>query len=111
MSGISKLVRAIMLPAILPMCLLGGCTEYMSRSDKIGFGAGDASAANKAVHIIDPWPRDGFNTGSRTIGQRAAAPIQRYRDGAQQSGASAAPVSGTSGNSNAAAGGGVTTSQ
>ena len=111
MNGISKLARAIMLPAIVPMCLLGGCTEYMSRGDRIGFGAGDAVAANKAVHIIDPWPRDGFNTSPRTIGQRAAAPVQRYREAGQQSGTPSGPVAGTSGNSTAAAAGGVTTSQ
>lgn len=64
-----------------PMILLVGCTEYMSRKDRISWSAGDAIAANKAIHVNDPWPREGFDTNSKTIGQRVVVPLQRYRSG------------------------------
>ena len=63
--------------AAMPAILLGGCSEYLSREDRLYMGAGDTMAANKAIHVVDPWPRDSFDTRHRTGGQRFVAPIQR----------------------------------
>ncbi|MGL5116819.1 MAG: hypothetical protein ACRC7G_18450 [Beijerinckiaceae bacterium] len=57
----------------------GACDKYLDRRDTVSFGAGDAVAANKAMHIIDPW-----NQASRTVehgssGEHAAAAIERLR--------------------------------
>jgi hypothetical protein len=92
MSDTSKKAGLKILIAVLPIVLVGGCSEYLSREDKIYLGAGDSVAANKVVHVVDPWPRDGFNTNGRTTGQRLVAPVQRYRDGLQR--APAAPAAG-----------------
>ncbi len=63
--------------AALPAAMLCGCSEYLSREDRLYMGAGDTMAANKAIHVADPWPRDSFDTRHRTGGQRFVAPIQR----------------------------------
>ena len=60
--------------------LLAGCTDmYLDRRDTVSFGAGDAVAANKVTHMIDPWP---IYAGNRNIphdGERMAAAAERYR--------------------------------
>lgn len=73
--------RAACLAVVTCACgMLGGCNEYLDRHDRLALGAGDAIAANKAIHTNDPWPRDGFNTAAPTIGQRVVVPVQRYRN-------------------------------
>src|SRR6266550_9241499 len=70
-------------PAILALAattLLGACTDmYLDRRDTVSFAAGDAVAANKVTHMIDPWP---LRAGDRNIafdGERMAAAAERYR--------------------------------
>jgi len=70
-------------PAILAVAattLLGACTDmYLDRRDTVSFGAGDAVAANKVTHMVDPWP---VRAGDRNImhdGERMAAAAERYR--------------------------------
>jgi len=58
----------------------GACTDmYLDRRDTVSFAAGDAVAANKVTHIVDPWP---IRAGDRNIphdGERMAAAAERYR--------------------------------
>lgn len=80
------------------MLFLAGCSEpYMHRQDRIAASAGDAIEANKVTHVVEPWPRDSFNTGPRTSGQRAGPAMDRYyvggRGGAAASGAAAPSTS------------------
>ncbi len=63
------------------LSLLGGCSEYLMREDRIALSAGNAVEANKVTHINDPWPREGFDTRPSTVGQRVVVPLQRYRSG------------------------------
>ncbi len=60
--------------------VLGGCTDmYVDRRDTVSFAAGDAVAANKVTHMVDPWPP---RAGDRNIafnGERAAMAAERYR--------------------------------
>jgi len=60
--------------------LLGACTDmYLDRRDSVSFAAGDAVAANKVTHMIDPWP---VHSGNRNIafdGERMQAAAERYR--------------------------------
>jgi hypothetical protein len=70
-------------PAVLALAattLLGACTDmYLDRRDTVSFAAGDAVAANKIVHMVDPWP---VRAGDRNIphdGERMAAAAERYR--------------------------------
>ena len=43
--------------ALAATTLLGACTDmYLDRRDTVSFAAGDAPAANKITHMVDPWP-------------------------------------------------------
>ena len=70
-------------PALLALAatiLLGACTDmYHDRRDSVSFGAGNAVAANKVTHMVDPWP---VRAGDRNIafdGERMADAAERYR--------------------------------
>ena len=71
-------------PALLALAatmLLGACTTdmYHDRRDSVSFGAGNAVAANKVTHMVDPWPA---RAGDRNIafdGERMADAAERYR--------------------------------
>ncbi|MEA2878348.1 MAG: hypothetical protein QOF14_3544 [Hyphomicrobiales bacterium] len=70
-------------PAIMALAattLLGACTDmYLDRRDTVSFAAGDAVAANKVTHMVDPWP---IRAGDRNImhdGERMATAAERYR--------------------------------
>lgn len=70
----------------LPFCVLlttglGGCVDYLKHSDTVTFGAGEAQAWNKTVHIADPWPPYAANTQIPGDGQRTAVVMQRYSTG------------------------------
>ena len=62
-------------------CLvLGACADSLARRDTVTAYAGDAVAANKAIHIIDPWPYYGSTPG-RSHGARIEDAMTRYRTG------------------------------
>jgi hypothetical protein len=74
------LERVGLAAALAGAALLGGCQQdYLARRDTVTFQAGDAVAANKVVHIIDPWPASAATTRLETSGVRAAAAIERYQ--------------------------------
>jgi hypothetical protein len=56
------------------------CTDmYLDRRDTVSFAAGDAVAANKVTHMVDPWP---IRAGDRNLmhdGERMASAAERYR--------------------------------
>jgi hypothetical protein len=66
--------------ALAAATVLGGCTDmYLDRRDTVSFAAGDAVAANKVVHMVDPWPA---RAGDRNIafdGERMTMAAERYR--------------------------------
>ena len=66
--------------ALAATTLLGACTDmYLDRRDTVSLAAGDAVAANKLTHMIDPWP---LRAGDRNIafdGERMQAAAERYR--------------------------------
>ena len=75
----------------LAVCLaLGGCVDLTARDDFIDASLGDATAANKAIQTIDPWPREAFSAAPSVDGQRSAAAVEQYRAGAAGGGKSAA---------------------
>jgi hypothetical protein len=60
--------------------LLGACTDmYLDRRDTVSFAAGDAVAANKVTHMIDPWPVYAGNRNIAFDGERMQAAAERYR--------------------------------
>ncbi len=60
---------------------LSGCEHdrYADRRDSVTFGAGDSLAANKAMQIIDPWPRDARTIQQGSSGEQAAAAMEKLR--------------------------------
>ena len=77
---------------ILATMSLGGCAQYLDRSETVSFVAGDAVHTNTVTHMIDPWPVHARNTAVPLHGDRAQRVIERYRTGAA-GGAAAAPTS------------------
>jgi hypothetical protein len=60
--------------------LLGGCSDiYFDRRETVTFHAGDAVAANKVTHMIDPWPRAAANRNIEAHGERMQRAVERYR--------------------------------
>ena len=70
-------------PALLALAavtLLGACTDmYFDRRDAVSFAAGDAVAANKMTHMVDPWPARAGDRNIAHSGERMAAAAERYR--------------------------------
>jgi hypothetical protein len=54
------------------------CTEYVERRETIAAHAGNAVAANRAIHTIDPWPAASARTDIETSGRRIVEAIERY---------------------------------
>lgn len=67
--------------AVAAAALLTGCAEWTSRQETVGFNAGDAVAANKALQIIDRWDRRAGHTKLPQDGNRAVTAIDTYREG------------------------------
>lgn len=60
---------------------LAGCQDSLARRDTISSQAGDAIAANRAIHVVDPWPAAAANTDIPANGPRAVRAIERYERG------------------------------
>ena len=80
-SATRPFVATAVLCAILG-AMLGGCSDiYYDRRDTISLASGEAMAANRVTHTIDPWPA---HASKRTIaynGEKAAVASERYRTG------------------------------
>lgn len=73
---------------LLPALLLTGCRDggyvnregyYLNRRDTITYTAGDARAANAAIHTIDPWPGYSKDTRLAHDGTRIQLGMERYK--------------------------------
>ena len=74
--------NALAATAVLALTLLtGACSSdmYLDRRDTVSFGAGDAVAANKVTHMVDPWPSRAGDRNIQHDGERMAAAAERYR--------------------------------
>jgi hypothetical protein len=60
---------------------LGACSEYLDRRDTISIVSGEAMAANRVTHMIDPWPPVSGRRAIAYSGEKAAAASERYRTG------------------------------
>jgi hypothetical protein len=66
--------------ALAAATALGGCTDmYLDRRDTVSFAAGDAVAANKVTHMIDPWPPYAGDRNIAFDGERMQMAAERYR--------------------------------
>lgn len=53
--------------------------DYRDRRDTLTSSAGNAQAANIAVHTVNPWPRHARNSRINLDGRRAGLAITRYQ--------------------------------
>lgn len=66
--------------ALVAATALTGCTDmYLDRRDTVSFAAGDAVAANKVTHMIDPWPPYAGDRNIAFDGERMQMAAERYR--------------------------------
>ena len=72
----------VLVSAVLLGTLLAGCSDiYYDRRETISVVSGEAMAANRLTHMIDPWPAA---SGKREIaysGERMQTAHERYRTG------------------------------
>lgn len=64
--------------------LLAGCSNpdfYLDRREHMHLSTGDAIAANKVTHMVDPWPRASANKNIVFNGDKMQAAAERYRSG------------------------------
>lgn len=72
--------RRRLLTALALAAMLGGCSDiYFDRRDSIVPVAGDAIAANKVTHMVDPWPRSSANRDIAFNGEKMQSAVERYR--------------------------------
>ncbi|MBX9841927.1 MAG: hypothetical protein K2Z80_09000 [Xanthobacteraceae bacterium] len=77
----TKPLAAAVLGAMLA-AMLGGCSDmYYDRRDTISLVSGEAMAANRVTHVIDPWPPYAANRNIAYNGEKAAVAVERYRTG------------------------------
>jgi hypothetical protein len=61
---------------------LGGCSEhYYDRRDTVSLVSGEAMAANRATHMIDPWPAASGRRDIAYSGVQAQRAAECYRLG------------------------------
>ncbi len=80
---IASLAACLALSVALAGCLQSSGAGSPNRytwggSDKIEMTSGDAQAANKGIHAIDPWPPSAFDRHRSWDGQRAENTYREY---------------------------------
>ncbi|MEW6453385.1 MAG: hypothetical protein AB1490_22235 [Pseudomonadota bacterium] len=67
---------------VLLGAVLAGCSDYYyDRRDTISVVSGEAMAANRVTHMIDPWPAASGRREIAYSGERMQAAHERYRTG------------------------------
>lgn len=62
--------------------VLGGCSDiYYDRRETISVVSGEANAANRVTHMIDPWPAASGRREIAFSGERMQTAHERYRTG------------------------------
>ena len=76
--GAPRALRPLRLAAAVLALSAAACTEYVERRETIAAHAGNAVAANRAIHFIDPWPAASADTDIPVSGRRIVDAIERY---------------------------------
>ena len=76
-SGIKTLAAA----ALLSIALSGCSDIYLDRRDTVSLVSGEAMAANRVTHTIDPWSPASAKNNFAYNGEKAATASERYRTG------------------------------
>ncbi len=76
---LSSLSDALLKASVIALVMAcGACSDILARRDTIAYSAGNAIAANRAIQIIDPYPRRSFIRGQSTDGVKAQQAQRRY---------------------------------
>src|SRR5262245_60547051 len=68
--------------AVLLGTALAGCSDiYYDRRETISAVSGEANAANRVTHMIDPWPAASGRREIAYSGERMQTAHERYRTG------------------------------
>ncbi|HHK75143.1 MAG TPA: hypothetical protein ENJ57_08260 [Rhizobiales bacterium] len=59
---------------------LTACAQYLDHNEGVSLSAGNAVAHNKAVQMIDPWPRHAGRTLIPGNGERLLVGLEKYRE-------------------------------
>lgn len=70
---------AVGIAAVLALSACRG-NQYLDRRDTVRFGAGEANAHNRAVQMVDPWPKYSKNRNLSVDGKRMMVGVTRYQD-------------------------------
>jgi hypothetical protein len=74
--------KAPLLGALTLCAALAGCSDiYFDRREHIVPYAGDAMAANRVTHMVDPWPPSSANRNIVFNGEVMEQAAARYREG------------------------------
>lgn len=65
--------------ALSAALVLAGCAEYLDRRETISLNGGDALAANKVTHMVDPWPLVSADRNIAFNGSKMQGAVERYR--------------------------------
>ena len=74
-------IKLIIASALLGVGLSGCSDLYFDRRDTISLVSGEAMAANRVTHTIDPWSAASGNRNIAYNGEKAAVAAERYRTG------------------------------
>jgi len=78
-SSKTKIVREV-IAAVCFAAALAGCSDiYYDRRETVAFGADDAIATNRAIQMVDPWPRYSANRNIAFNGERMQRSVECYR--------------------------------
>ena len=74
-------IKTIAAAALLSIALSGCSDIYLDRRDTVSLVSGEAMAANRVTHTIDPWSPASVNKNFAYNGEKAATASERYRTG------------------------------
>lgn len=65
----------------MSLIALGGCSEYLHRTDTLSSQSGNALQGNKVTQMVDPWPAVAANRDITFDGAAMQTAVARYRGG------------------------------
>ena len=74
-------IRPFAAAALLGLTLAGCSDIYYDRRDAVSLASGEAMAANRVTHMIDPWPPASAKRDIAFSGDRAQMAAECYRLG------------------------------
>ena len=66
---------------VLLLTGLSGCQDYLTRSETVLPGVGNAIALHRTTHTVDPWPPTAHDAVKPTDGAVVDGAVERYRTG------------------------------